>query len=143
MENDLINESEPYERFYSNFAIGIFMVFLFFVFFGTKMPFGEKITEAENIATSNIVNQIVFGSLFICSVFLLIFKRRELRELIGKEKFFTIFLIWCLVTILWSNYALVSIKRYIQYLTAITVFLSVLLHVKDTKQIINVFKIIL
>ncbi len=143
MENDLINESEPYERFYSNFAIGIFMVFLFFVFFGTKLPFGEKITEAENIATSNIVNQIVFGSLFICSVFLLIFKRRELSELIRKEKFFTIFLIWCLVTILWSNYALVSIKRYIQYLTAITVFLSVLLHVKDTKQILNVFKIIL
>ena len=143
VETAIINESEPYERFYSNFAIGIFMVFLFFVFFGTKMPFGEKITEAENIATSNIVNQIVFGSLFIFSIILLIPKRKKLFNLIGKEKFFTIFLLWCIITILWSNYAFVSLKRYIQYLTTVTVFLSVLLHVKDTKQIINVFKIIL
>ena len=143
VENDLIHESEPYEKFYSNFAIGLFAIFLFFVFFGTKMPFGEKITEAENIGTSNIVNQIVFGTLFICSIFLLILKRRELHELIGKEKFFTIFLVWCLVTVLWSNYTFVSFKRYIQYLTTVTVFLSVLLHVKDTRRILNVFKIIL
>ncbi|MCH7770916.1 MAG: O-antigen ligase family protein [Bacteroidetes bacterium] len=143
MENDLINKSEPYEKFYSNFALGIFAIFLFVVIFGLKMPFGEKIWEAESLVTSNVTNQIVFGSLFICSIFLLILKRRELRELIGKEKFFTIFLIWCLVTILWSNYAFVSFKRYIQYLTTVTVFLSVLLHVKDTKRILNVFKIIL
>lgn len=143
MENDLIHESQPYEKFYSNFALGIFAIFLFVVIFGLKMPFGEKIWEAESMTTSNVTNQIVFGSLFICSIFLLILKRTELRELIGKEKFFTIFLIWCLVTVLWSNYTFVSFKRYIQYLTTVTVFLSVLLHVKDTKQILNVFKIIL
>jgi len=143
LQPELLNELDPYERFYSNFTLAIFTIFLFFIFFGTKMPFGEKITEAENIGTSNIVNQIVFGSLFMFSIILLIPKRKELFKLIGKEKFFTIFLLWCIITALWSNYAFVSIKRYIQYLTTVTLSLSVLLHVKDTKQLINVFKIIL
>jgi len=126
----------------SVFAKVSFAIYLFFVFFGTRMPFYEKITEAENLGTSNIINQIVFGSLFVISVILLIPKRKELFNLIKREKFLTIFLFWCLITIIWSNYALVSLKRYIQYLTTVTVTLSVLLHVKDTKQIINVFKII-
>jgi len=127
----------------SVFAKVSFAIYLFFVFFGTRMPFYEKITEAENLGTSNIINQIVFGSLFVISVILLIPKRKELFNLIKREKFLTIFLFWCLITIIWSNYALVSLKRYIQYLTTVTVTLSVLLHVKDTKQIINVFKIII
>ena len=120
-----------------------FAIYLFFVFFGTRLPFYEKITEAENLGTSNIINQIVFGSLFVFSIILLIPKRKELLNFIKREKFLTIFLLWCLITIIWSNYALVSLKRYIQYLTTVTVTLSILLHVKDTKQIINVFKIII
>jgi len=120
-----------------------FAIYLFFVFFGTRLPFYEKITEAENLGTSNIINQIVFGSLFVFSIILLIPKRRELLNFIKREKFLTIFLLWSLITIIWSNYSLVSFKRYIQYLTTVTISLSVLLHVKDTKQIINVFKIII
>jgi len=140
---ELLNELKPRERVYSNFALAILAIFLFFIFFGTKIPFGEKITEAENLGTSNVINQIVFGGLFVFSLVLLIPKRKELFSLIKREKFLTIFLFWSLITIIWSNYSLVSFKRYIQYLTTVTVSLSVLLHVKDTKRIINVFKIIL
>ena len=143
LQPELFDELISHERFYSNFAIGIFTVFLFSIFFGTKIPFGEKITESENLGTSNIINQIVFGSIFFFSIILLIPKRKELFNFIKREKFLTIFLFWCLITIIWSDYALVSLKRYVQYLTAVTVTLSLLLHVKDTKQIINVFKIII
>jgi O-antigen ligase len=137
---EIIDNAAPHERFYSNFALATFIIFLFFIFFGTKMPFGEKITEAENIATSNVTNQIVFGTLFICSIVLLIPKKRALFNLIKREKFLTIFLIWCLVTIIWSSYSFVSLKRYIQYLAVVTICLSVFLHVKDYNKIITVFK---
>jgi O-antigen ligase len=143
IQPELSNELDPRERFYSNFALAIFVIFLFFIFFGTKAPFGEKVWEAESIGTSNVTNQIVFGGLFVCSLILLVHRKRELFKLIKREKFLTIFLVWCLVTIIWSKYPFVSFKRYIQYLTVITVCLSVFLNVKDYKQILAVFKIML
>ena len=143
IQPELSNELDPREKFYSNFALAIFVVFLFFIFFGTKTPFGEKVWEAESIGTSNVTNQIVFGGLFVCSLILLVHRKRELFRLIKREKFLTIFLVWCLVTIIWSKYPFVSFKRYIQYFTVITVCLSVFLNVKDYKQILTVFKIML
>ncbi len=143
LQPELLNEIDVHERLYSNITLVIFTVFLFFIFFGTKMPFGEKITEAEDIGTSNVFNQAIFGGLFVLSIILLIAKRRELFNLIRREKFLTIFLLWCLITVIWSKYPFVSFKRYIQYLTVITVCLSVFLHVKNYKHILQVFKIIL
>ena len=143
IQAELLNELDPHERLYSNFALAIFVVFLFFILFGTKMPFGEKIWEAESMATSNVTNQIVFGGLFVCSIILLVHRKRELFRLIKREKFLTIFLLWCLVTIIWSKYPFVSIKRYVQYFAVITVCLSVFLNVKDYTQILKVFKIML
>ena len=136
-------DKSPKGKLMSLLAKVSFTIFLFFIFFGTQMPFGEKIWEAESMATSNVTNQIVFGGLFVCSIILLIPKKRELFSLIKREKFLTIFLIWCIVTIIWSKYPFVSFKRYVQYLVVITVCLSVFLHVKDYKQIIKIFKIIL
>jgi len=143
LQPEPLNELDPMERFYSIFSLAIFAIFLFFIFFGTRLPFGEKITDAGELGTSNIVNQIVFGGLFICSIILLIPKKKEIFSLIKSEKFLAIFLFWCLVTIIWSNYPLVSFKRYVQYLATVTISLSVFLHVKDSKQILNVFKTIL
>lgn len=128
------------EKFYSYLSLFILAVFMFFVFFGTRLPFSEKITEIENIGTSNIVNQIVFGSLFVFSIILLIPKRQALYSFIIREKFFSVFLIWCGMTIIWSAHPFVSFKRYIQYIALVTVSLSVFLHVKDVRQIVSVFK---
>ena len=74
---------------------------------------------------------------------MLIYKRKTLSEFIKKEKFFTIFLFWSITTVLWSNYPFVSFKRFILYLTTITVPLSVLLNTKNSSELLKYFYYIL
>jgi exopolysaccharide production protein ExoQ len=130
-------------RFMSFLAKVSFAVYLFFIFFGTRMPFGEKITDAEDLTSSNIVNQVVFGSLFLISILTLIPKRDELISIIKREKYFFVFLIWCLITVVWSEYSFVSLKRYIQYFTTVSVALSILIYSKNSEETIKFFYYIL
>ena len=120
-----------------------FALYLFFIFFGTSLPFREKTRNLESISTSNTLNQIIFGTLFILSIILLIDKRKEVIQLIKREKYFFIFLVWCLLSILWSEYPFVSFKRYIQYLTTITVPLAILLYFKNSDELLKYFFYIL
>ena len=44
-----------------------FLIYLFFMFFGTYMPFREKVIDPADISTSNPVNQFVLSSLYLIS----------------------------------------------------------------------------
>jgi O-antigen ligase len=126
-------------NFYYQLARIGFILFIFFIFFGTRIPFGEKATEVDELSSSNVVNQVVYGLLFITSLITLIPKWSEVRRLIVKEKIFTIFLIWCFLTIFWSNHPFISLKRYILYFTTVTVCISMLLYCKDFSEITKIF----
>ena len=117
----------------------IFPLYLFFIFFGTSLPFRERTREIESISTSNLATQIIFGSLFIISILLLLSKKRDTVRLIKREKYFFIFLLWCLLTIVWSENSFISFKRYIQYLTTVTVPLSFLLYIEDSDESLKYF----
>src|ERR687895_757688 len=91
-----------------------FFLYLFFVFFGTSMPFQEKITNPDDVTTSNPINQVVFPIIYLLSLPGLYAKRKKLLLLITNEKYLTLFLFWCLLTISWSDFPVVSIKRWIQ-----------------------------
>ena len=83
------------------------VLFIFFLFFGTSLPFRERAEDVEDIGTSNIVNQLAFGGLFIISAIALIPKRKELLQLSKQEKFLTAFFLWCLISIIWSEHSFV------------------------------------
>jgi len=89
-----------YNTVHSKIAIISFVIFLFFAFFGTSLPFQERVRDVDAIGTSNIVNQLVFSLLFLAACISLIPKIYELFILIKKEKFLSFFLIWCLIVIL-------------------------------------------
>ena len=63
--------------------------------------------------------------------------------LVRKEKFLTIFLSYCLLSIFWSGFKFVLFKRLFQVLTSVTVCTAFLLHVRSTKSILKFFKYIL
>ena len=121
----------------------VFGIYLFFVIFGTSLPFQDPISDAADIATSNIINQIVFGLLFLISAVTLIPKRREMVSLIKKEKFFSLFLLWCLLSVFWSDFRFVSFKRLVQIFTTVFVSLSVLFYTPDSEDLLKYFKSIL
>lgn len=119
-----------------------FVLFLFFIIFGTKLPFKERTSGIEDFETSNIINQIVFTTLFITAAISLLSKRKELFSVIFREKLMTLFLLWCLLSISWSQFSLVSFKRYFQILTAFTVIMSVLLHSDSAETLLKYMKIL-
>ena len=131
---------------YTNFyyvANATFFLYMFFVIYGTSLPFQKTLQETEEIQTSNIVNQIVFSFLFLTALYSLIPKWPFVISIIKKEKIFFIFLLWCSATLLWSNYPFVSFKRLFQYITTYLVFLSIFAHVSSTEKTFKYFKILL
>jgi len=126
---------------YSYVAKVSFIVFLFFSFFGTSLPFQNL--DPDIAETSNPVNQIVFSSVLILSSISLATKRWQLITLIRKEKFLFIFLVWCFLSVIWSEYSFVSFKRLVQIISTVTVSLAVLLHADSSKESLKYFEWIL
>jgi O-antigen ligase len=117
-----------------------FAVYFFFILFGTSLPFQEKIKDANEIATSNAINQVVFSIVFVVSSICLASKWKNLILIIKKEKFLTLFLLWSLLSVLWSPYGFVAFKRWFQILTTFTVSLALLLSVDTPGRALTYFK---
>ncbi len=96
--------------------------------------------DLTDVSTSNPVAQIINITLFITACIALIPKLNEVWKLIMREKILTIFLLWCLLSVYWSQFSFVSFKRYFQILTAFAVFLSILVHTDSVNDLIRFLK---
>jgi exopolysaccharide production protein ExoQ len=122
---------------HSGLARGSFLLYLFFALFGTTLPFREQVQDVDDIVTSNIINQVVFGVLLLVSAATLVKKRHQVALLVRKERYLTLFLLWCFLSVGWSDYGLVSFKRIVQILTAVSAGLAVLMYVGRTEEVVN------
>lgn len=121
-----------------------FIGYLVFLFFWTGgIPFSKGVTDLADVTTSSIINQIVIISLFIASSVSLVPLRYDLAALFKREKFLLFFLLWCLITILWSDFQIVSVKRYFQVLAGVVISSAFLLHAKSFQNILKILKVIL
>ncbi len=128
---------------YFKIAIIAFMAYIFFMFFGTKIPFQAKGNSSGGTGEGNIVNQIVYPAIFLLSLISLFVRRLDAIAIIKKEKLFTIFLIWCLISTIWSYSPIDTAKRFFRTLTVFAVTLSLLVHTTSTKEILNFIKPVL
>ena len=138
-----LNHIKTKVDYYGLLAKITFILYMFFAYYGTSLPFQTSTRDIQEISTSNIVNQIAFSTLFITALISLIPKWSEVIRLIKQEKFLTIFFIWGLMTIMWSSYSFVSFKRYFQVITTIVVCISALVHYKSSNDLIKIFKYLL
>jgi len=120
-----------------------FFILLFVMFFGTSMPFADRTKDISDIATSNIVNQLVYVYLFLVSILCIIPNYKRIQAFISREKFLFMFLAWCFFSVFWSDYTLISFKRYFRLITEIIVILNVLLIADDDEKLLKHFLIIL
>jgi len=88
-----------------------------------------------------VVNQIVFSTLFLSTLFSLIPKTTQIIAIIKKEKFLMIFLLWATLSITWADYSFVAFKRLFQFYTAIIVCLSFLVHSDSIGEVLPTLKI--
>lgn len=120
-----------------------FFVYLFFLFFGTSLPFQEKVTDVRDVATSNPVNQFLFSFLYILSLVGLMSKGAQIAKFVKREKFLTLFLLWTFLSLFWSDSPFVSFKRWVQTLGTVIIFLSALLYIHPSEKTLPYFKVIL
>jgi O-antigen ligase len=145
------SEDISVDRFYafaSFLAKFSFFVYIFLLIFGTRIPFQDylstgELRRVEDIGTSNIVNQIVFSSLYILSLIGLIATRKQVLLFIKNEKILSLFLLWALLSVLWSAFPLVSFKRWVRLFGGVIILVSALMHFDSTEEVLKYFKVIL
>jgi exopolysaccharide production protein ExoQ len=137
----LYEESVSEKRdFYAIMANIAFFMVVFFNIFGTSLPFRERVYDVSEVATSNIVNQIVFTSMFFISLIALIPKVRMLNAFVTKEKYLFLFVAWCALSIIWSDYSFVSFKRWFQLLALVMAITAALFYLKTDEEFLKFFK---
>ncbi|TFG60981.1 MAG: O-antigen ligase family protein [Deltaproteobacteria bacterium] len=120
-----------------------FFLYFFFLFFGTSLPFQDVPTELQNSQVSNLLNQIVFSTLYIASLLALLSEKQRILQLVRREKYLTLFLFWSLATVTWSDFGIVSFKRWVQSLGMVVVFSAALLHREPGRKILDDLKAVL
>ncbi len=137
------NTSASNADFHSICAKLAFVVYLGFLFFGSSMPFQEKIKDVGEIATSNTLNQYVFSILYVLAYLGLVGKWRNVYQLILKEKWLFVFIGWAFLSVLWSEYTFISFKRWVQLFGSVLICVSALLNFRDEEEALSYFKVIL
>lgn len=133
-----------FKKYYKSLAFISFTIFIFVSFFGTSLPFQPKTQEmAEELGSSNLINVILYPVLFFISFVAAFNNRGQIFTIIKKEKLFFIFLIWCLISIFWSDFPLTSFKRWFQIFTYYFIIIVFLSYCIDQKDIIKILKPIL
>lgn len=106
-------------------------IFLLFLFFGTTLPSQKTIERINEVATEDPVKEVLLPSLFLLSFIGLLPKRTQAVDLIKKEKYLCLFLLWSLLTVAWSDFPFLSFKRWIQTAGAVMIFVSAILHIES------------
>lgn len=136
-------ETTPVHRYGRYFSELSFCVYLIFVFFGTGMPFQDRPADVGDIQTSNVINQWGYSILYLMSFLGLIGKYHLVIDFIKKEKWLSLFVVWALLSVAWSEYSFVSFKRWIQISGTILIFISFMINRKNDDQILSIFKTVL
>ena len=126
----------------SNIAKIAFFLYMFFIIFGTNKPFQDIELDLETVATGNPVNQVVFSSIYLLALISIIPKRHQVIAFMKKEKFLSLFVIWILMSVLWSDYTFFSFKRWIHIFGMVSVFLSACLHFNTSEEMFGYFKVL-
>lgn len=110
--------------------INAFLV-IYITFFTTKIPFdpanyGDIFAEE----TTDIKNQIVYLFLFFSSLIILSKRFEKILSLMRSEKYLGLFVLVCLISALWSEYSLLSIKRSFQLFVIFLVIIEALVNIE-------------
>ncbi len=119
------------------------LFYIYVVFLGVSGPrWGDESKDPYEIVTSNPVNQVVYSVVFLLAFISILPHYKKLYHWVNNEKYIIYFLLWCGLSMIWSQDAIVSSKRYIQYITTSLVFISLFLNWKDTSIIFQILKIV-
>lgn len=116
-----------------------FLLYLFFIFFGTSIPFKEEKVDVEEYG-SNPFRQLIFSLLYFLSFISILPVFQKVLSIIKKEKFLSLFLLWALLSVMWSDFSDVSFKRWFQIFGAFIVCMSAVIYLNSPQKILTYFR---
>ena len=120
---------------FEKLALLNFSALCFFTFMGTGLPFQESAATAYEGESSNLVNQVVFIFLFVSAFIIIIQNHKNTTSFILKDKYLFIFVFFCFISFLWSDYSLISFKRSFQLVVTYVTIVNAVLHVRSINAI--------
>jgi len=120
-----------------------FLILLFFTIWGTSLPFKERLDDMSALSSTNVINQVLYSLLFLLSVITLISRKTELLNIIKQEKFLSLFITFAFLSIIWSDYSIITFKRIFRILAVNLTIISFLLHIDSARDVLKYFKYIL
>ena len=123
-------------------ARGSFYIYFFFVLFGTSLPFQEELQARDSVSTSNLVNQLL-SLLFLVSLVSIIGKQNLVIKLLKAERYLILFMGLALVSVAWSDYPMVSLKRWIALFGEVVICVAALIHFKWSEVALRPFRLLI
>ena len=121
------------------------IILLIYETFGTGLPSNweaKKADQAYYQESSNVRNQVVFIFLFMASVFALVGNLNSLIAFIKREKYLSILVAYCVISLIWSEESFISFKRSFQLFVEYLVILMAVLFIKPQKAL-NTMRVVI
>ncbi len=99
------------------------------------LPFGSV-----NLEEGSPLDAVVFGLLIVSGLCVLSRRRVTLSEVVRNNRWLTVFLVYCFLAILWSDFPLVALKRWLKVLGHPIMVLVLLTEPDPEEAIIRLFK---
>lgn len=121
-----------------------FFIFFFFTLFPAGEPFPPPRQELglENMNEGNVTNQLIKIVVFLLTAVASIYKIDEIISFIKKEKFLFLLLLWSFLSIFWSDFPIVTFKRWFQIFLIYFLIITFLTYY-DENNLLKILKFIL
>lgn len=117
---------------YNNLSMLSFCLLIYTAFLGAKLPFNYEAGPKDG-TSSNTLNQIFYLTMFTLSIAVTLIKSRQIISFIIKEKYLSLFIMYCLISSFWADFPAVSLRRSFQLFVAYFVTLLALLFIEKKR----------
>lgn len=124
----------------------LWLPIFWFVLIGSKslgqwlMQFGVEFAEGDSADGGSPVDASVYFVLILLGLQVLYSRRVKAREIFGNNRWLTIFLLYCFISVFWSDYSFIAFKRWIKILGHPIMTLVVFTEPDPREAMIRLFK---
>ena len=93
--------------------------------FASQWLSGGGIQSAAGYVEGSTLDQVVFLALYVCAIFVIVRRQVSVAVFVGNNKWLTLFILYCLASVLWSDYPWTALKRWIKVTEHIAMVLVV------------------
>jgi O-antigen ligase len=117
-------------------SLSIWVPLIWFLIIGSRPVstwfYGNEVETVLAFEQGNVINQVIDAIIILLSISILYKRNISIYNFLRRNKYVIAFYMFCGISILWSDYPLVSLKRWIKSIECIMVILILLTEIDPT-----------